>query len=309
MIVVRSLQNIQSLSDTVVTVGTYDGVHKGHQKIFSEVMERAKRRKTKSVFVTFEPHPKEVIRKTSMHLLSTLNERIEQMKHWMPDVVFVVNFTNEFSQLSPREFYEQYIVNGFHAAEVVEGNDHMFGHNREAGIKELQEIGKEFRFEVFVVPKVSVNGEEVSSTHIRNLLEQGNIEKANQCLGYPYRFSGEIIRGDGRGKELGFPTANINALSKNKLIPLQGVYVVRGMLDGSSYNGMLNIGTRPTFYEHETISVEVHLFDMNKELYGKEITIEFLKRLREDKKFSTKEALTEQLHRDKQQSIQYLQII
>jgi riboflavin kinase/FMN adenylyltransferase len=309
MIVVRSLHNLQWNSTAVVTVGTYDGVHKGHQEIFSEVIERAQRRGCKSVFVTFEPHPKEVVRKSSVHLLSTLNERIEQIKQWLPDIVLVVNFTHEFSQLSPREFYEQYIVNGFHAVEIVEGNDHMFGHNREAGIKELFEMGKEFQFEVTVVPKVSVNGEEVSSTHIRNLLERGDIDKANQCLGYPYRLSGEIIRGDGRGKELGFPTANINVLSPNKLIPFQGVYVVRGTLDGTTYHGMLNIGTRPTFYEHGAISVEVNLFNMEKEFYGKEMTIEFFKRLRDDKKFSTKEELIQQLHFDKQQSIQYLQTI
>jgi len=309
MIVLRSLDNLGEIKNSVVTIGTYDGIHLGHQQIFSEVIDRAKKRNAKSVFVTFEPHPKEVVKKTQVHLLTTLNERIEQFRNWLPDIVFIVNFTYEFSRLSPKEFYQQFVVNKFHASEIVEGSDHMFGRDREAGIRELITMGKEFHFEVLVVPKVSVDGEEVSSSKIRTEIQDGNIEKAKSFLGRNYSLTGEVIRGDGRGKQLGFPTANIKPLSSNKLIPALGVYVVNVSVGGKTYNGMLNIGTRPTFYENGECSIEVNLFDVEKDFYGQEMTIHFLKRIRNDEKFSSVEDLVSQIHNDKRQSLQYLQTI
>ncbi|MEK7263217.1 MAG: bifunctional riboflavin kinase/FAD synthetase [Bacteroidota bacterium] len=303
MIVVRTLDDIALNGNSVVTVGTYDGIHLGHQQIFREVVTRAQKRNAKSVFVTFEPHPKEVIQQKPIRLLTTLNERVEQFRQWLPDVIWVVNFTYDFSRLSPKEFYEKYIVKNLRVAEVVEGYDHMFGRDRKAGIEELQAMGKEFQFDVHIVSPVMSDGTEVSSTKIRHLLDDGNVTQANKFLGRAYTFSGEIIHGDGRGVTIGFPTANIKVGAMNKLIPAGGVYTVRAIIDGLAYYGMMNIGTNPTFSENGTQSFEVHLFNTDKDFYTKEITIQLLKRLRAEKKFSTAEELVAQLHNDKEESL------
>jgi len=309
MIVVRSLAQLGTLENSVVTIGTFDGIHRGHQKIFSEVITRAKLRNGKSVFITFEPHPKEVVKKTTVPLLTTLNERMYLLRQWSPDIVFIVDFTYEFSRLSPREFYEQYIVNGFHAAEVVEGADHMFGKDRAAGIAEIKTLGNEFHFDVCVVPQIDWNGESISSSRIRSLIEQGDVEKANHLLGRLYAISGEVVRGDGRGKTLGYPTANIQTDSEKKILPALGIYVVQVSVHGKEFQGMLSIGTRPTYYTNGKRTIEVHLFSADEDLYGSAMTIRFLTRLRDEEKYATEQELIHRLHQDKEESLHYLQTI
>lgn len=310
MVVVRSLDAILFKEHSVVTVGTYDGIHLGHQRIFDEVIARANKRNAKSVFVTFEPHPKEIIQQKSIRLLTTLNERVEQFRKWLPDIVWIVNFTYDFSRLTPREFYERYIVSRLRVAEVVEGYDHMFGRDRKAGIEDLQAMGKEFQFDVHIVPPVMSEGTEVSSTKIRHLLDEGNVHHATTFLGRAYTFSGEVIRGDGRGATLGFPTANIHVTSAHKLIPANGVYVVQAQIDGRVHFGMMNIGINPTFTESTEQHIEVHLFSTEEStehnFYNKEITIHLLHRLRAEKKFASAQELVTQLHNDRETSLHYI---
>jgi riboflavin kinase/FMN adenylyltransferase len=301
MIVARSLAELRKEDSSVVTVGTFDGVHRAHREIVREVVHRAKMGEGRSVVVTFEPHPKEVVpsAKGPVALLTTIDERMEHLTALGVDVLLVIEFTLEFSRLSSRAFYEQYLVRGIGVREVVVGYDHTFGHNREGRAEELIAMGKEFNFSVFALHPFSVAGEVVSSTRIRKALAEGGIEHANTLLGWEYSLRGIVIRGDGRGRTLGYPTANIQPQSDKKLIPATGVYLVAVAMDGRNTFGMMNIGIRPTVTDARRMTMEVHLFDFSEDVYGKPLTIKFLKRLRDEKKFPSLAALAEQLGKDK----------
>jgi len=307
MKVFHSAEECTREPNTVVTVGTFDGLHRGHQAILSEVKDRAAALAGRSVVVTFDPHPRDVVGSEPISCLTTLNERLEWIGYHHIDVTVVLKFTREFSFLEPREFYEDIIVRRIGVKEVVVGHDHMFGRNREAGFGELEKIGAAQGFTALVVPPVSVNGTIISSSLIRKMLQRGEVGLATQFLGRPYEVSGTVIHGDGRGRVLGFPTANIRPAQANKLVPAPGVYVVRVSLGGETpLFGMLNIGSRPTFTEDHREVIEVHVFDLNEELYDRTIKIHFLKRLRSEQRFSSKEQLVVQLENDKRESKQYL---
>jgi len=304
MRIVRSIAEAGYERNSVVTVGTFDGVHLAHVEIVREVLHRARRREGRSVVVTFDPHPKEITgKKDAPPLLTTLEERVEVLQSLGVDVLFIVNFTFEFSRLTSKQFYRQYLVEGTGLSEVVVGYDHMFGRDREAGTEELVRMGNEFDFSVFAVRPVTVEDELVSSSLIRDALRAGDVEKARKLLGRPYRFSGKVIKGDGRGKSLGYATANLDTSSEKKILPRNGVYFV-GAARGANQNfGMMNIGTRPTINRSTEETVEVHLFDFNEDMYGEFLAITVLKRLRDEQRFSTLEELTSQLHRDREQSL------
>lgn len=308
MQLLRSPGDVRRDSNSVVTVGTFDGVHRAHQEIVREVVHRAKMREGRSVVVTFEPHPKEVVpsARGPVQLLTTIEERVELLRTSGVDVLLIIDFTPEFSRVSSREFYERYLVNGTGVSEVVVGYDHMFGRNREGRVEELVAMGKEFNFSVFSLHPFSVNGEVVSSTHIRNALASGDIERANRLLGREYALRGVVVKGDGRGRSIGFPTANISPVSEKKVIPARGVYLVAVTIDGRSHFGMMNIGVRPTVTETPRLTIEVHLFDVDEVLYGKPVTIGFLKRLRDERKFASLPELTRQLEKDKMESLRLI---
>ena len=306
MVVARSLTDIHYDKNSVVTIGTFDGVHLGHQTIIREVLTRARARKGRSMIVTFDPHPRDVVGRGPVDRLTTDEERLTLFETLGIDATLVVNFTYEFSRLAPEEFYESYIVHNVGVAEVVEGHDHMFGRDRQAGVESLLRLGKRYGFISITVPPVMIGTEAVSSTAIREMLRAGNVEKAGQFLGRAYSLSGIVVKGDGRGKELGFPTANIQPDVVNKMIPANGVYIVKAQFDHREVFGMLNIGVRPTFRSDQHRTVEVHLLDVAEQLYGKHISIFFLKHVRQERKFSSKEDLIAQLHHDKETSMKYI---
>jgi riboflavin kinase/FMN adenylyltransferase len=300
MIVARSLADIRREPNSVVTVGTFDGVHLAHREIIRDVVGRARVKEGRSVVVTFDPHPREVVGqgKGPVELLSTVEERITEIGALNVDLLLIIGFTYEFSRISPREFYQRYIVQGTGVDEVVVGYDHMFGRDREAGIRELVEMGKEFDFSVFAIHPFTVGGETVSSTRIREALGAGDVERAAAFLGRPYPLSGTVLKGDGRGRKLGFPTANLEPAASKKVIPARGVYAVAAEVRGEHRYGMANIGVRPTVGAGLPVMIEVHLFDYDRDIYGETLHIAFLRRLREEKKFGSLEELTAQLHRD-----------
>ncbi|MBI4428049.1 MAG: bifunctional riboflavin kinase/FAD synthetase [Ignavibacteriales bacterium] len=299
------LSGVERDKNSVVTVGSFDGFHRAHQAIIQQVVERSRRRKGRSVVITFEPHPQEVVgkHKEPLQLLSTVEERQKLFEESGVDVLLILKFDYEFSRQSFREFYVRYVVEGIGVSEVVEGYDHHFGRDREGNIKELQRLGKEFGFSITALDPVYVGKEVVSSSAIRRQLLEGNIEHASELIGRPYSLGGRIVRGDGRGKELGYPTANIRPNSSKKLIPRNGIYFVR--VEGVSKKcfGMTSIGVRPTFHSDGERVVEVNILDFEGDLYDREIELHFLRRLRDELKFDSAAALIQQMDKDKEASL------
>ncbi len=304
MILARSVREIPPDPSSVVTVGTFDGVHLAHAEIIREVVSRARMREGRSIVVTFDPHPRQVVGPagTPVELLTTIGERVELIRSLGADVLLLLEFTYAFSRISPRDFYRSYIVGGTGVDEVIVGYDHMFGRDRGAGIDELVKMGKEFGFSVFAVHPFTVEGETVSSTVIRKALASGDVEKAARFLGRPYALGGTVIRGDGRGRTIGFPTANIRPESPLKIVPAHGVYAVAVRIAGEERRGMMNIGLRPTVVPVPVETIEVHLIDFDGDIYGQEITVSFLRRLRDEKKFNSLPDLVEQLGRDREEA-------
>ena len=309
MIVARSITEIAPDKNSVVTVGTFDGVHRAHQEIVREVVHRARRVQGRSVVVTFDPHPKEVVGKFAepIHVLTTIDERIALLDALQVDVLLVIKFTLEFSQQSSHEFYERYLVHGTGVSEVVVGYDHKFGSNRQGGTEELVRMGKEFDFSVFTFHPYAVNGEIVSSTQVRRALAAGDVAKAEVFLGRPYSFNGSVVKGDGRGKAIGYPTANIALESNVKMVPANGVYVVIIEIDREKFYGMMNIGVRPTVTQTLQRTIEAHVFDFERDIYGSRLTVHFVHRLRDEQRFASLQELTGQLRRDKEISLQLLE--
>ena len=306
MIVYRSLNEIKHQANSFVTVGTFDGVHLGHRAIINQIVSRASASNGRSIVVTFDPHPREVVGRGPVKLLSSIDERLEMLSELGVDGTLVVKFTYEFSRQTSQEFYEQYVVRGIGVKEVVIGYDHMFGRDREAGVQELQHMGKELGFSAFLVPPVTIDGEIVNSSKIRELLSRGNVERAAEFLSAPYSLEGTVVHGDGRGVTLGFPTANIRTDHANKITPAEGVYVVRIVVNDRTLYGMFNIGVRPTFHANRERVLEAHIFDFNETIYGAHLKVSFLKRLRPEKKFSSTSELIAQLESDRSECLKYL---
>lgn len=283
---------------SVVTIGTFDGVHIGHQKIIKRLIKVGKEKKLKSVVLTFFPHPRMVLQKNSdLKLLNTIDEREEILDSLGLDQMVIKTFTKEFSNLSARDFVKTVLVDTLQAKYIIIGYDHQFGKDRSANINDLKTFGKEFGFEVEEISAQDVEDVSVSSTKIRTALELGDIATANAYLGYPYFLTGKVVEGKGLGKQLGFPTANMHIVEDYKLIPKDGVYVVKGSVGTKYVFGMMNIGTNPTVDGiHKTI--EVHFFDFDDDIYNEKIKIEFLERLRDEHKFESLELLQQQLKKD-----------
>ena len=302
------LDNVEREENTVLTVGTFDGVHAGHRAIIDTVVAKANERGGRSVLVTFDPHPRNIINPgdDGIKLLTTLEERCEILEELGIDRMIVIPFDRDFSLLSSEEFIRDIIHKKIGVSEFVIGYDHHFGRNREGTIETIEKLGTELGFDSYVVSKHEVGEKTVSSTAIRNAIsEDGNIEQATDFLQRPYRLNGTVVHGDKRGKAIGFPTANIKPEHVNKIIPKEGVYAVKVRINGDWFNGMMNIGTRPTF-DGEQETLEVHLFNFETDIYGKEVQVRFFKRIRDEKKFNGKEELIEQLKEDKKLTQQLL---
>ena len=298
------LSDVKFNSNTVLTVGTFDGVHEGHKEIIRRVVNTAKRKNARSVVVTFDPHPREIINtgKDKIKLLTTIDERAHILSLLGIDEMIVIPFTRDFSLLSSREFIEDILIKKIGVSGFVIGYDHQFGRNREGTISVVRELADLHHFEVDVIEAQEVGEITVSSTLVRKELEiQGNIVLADKYLGRPYRLSGLVIHGDKRGRKIGYPTANLKITDARKIIPKYGVYAVDVQIDRNSkiYRGMMNIGYRPTFTDDTELSIEVHIIDFDEDLYGKIITVDFLKRIRDEQSFSGFEALKSQLDMDR----------
>lgn len=291
---------------TVVTIGTFDGVHIGHQKIIERLVSTAKAGNLDSAILTFFPHPRMVLQKDAgIKLINTIEERRNILEQTGIDHLIVHPFTQQFSRLSAREFVRDILVNKLKAKKVIIGYDHRFGRNRTADINDLREFGIEYDFEVEEISKQDVEDVAVSSTKIRKALLEGRVEKANLYLKYPFSLAGTVVKGKGLGKEFSFPTANLEVKESYKLIPKNGVYVVSSTIDGEVVFGMMSIGTNPTVGGTEK-TIETHFFDLEKDLYGKYLSIELLSRIRDEKKFENIESLKIAMRQDQAFSMQYI---
>lgn len=302
----ETIHNISLFKDsalqTVVTIGTFDGVHLGHRKILERITGAAKKTGLKSTVLTFFPHPRMVLQKdVGIKLLNTLEEKVQILESLGLDFLVVHPFTREFSRLGAEEYVRDILVEGLGAQRVIIGYDHRFGRNRNASIEELVAYGKTFGFEVEEIPAQEVDEVSVSSTKIRLALEAGDIETANAYLSYPYMLTGIVAKGRGLGRDFGFPTANLRIPEEYKQLPKNGSYVVRCPWAGGQLHGMMNIGFNPTV-DGSKKSIEVHFFDFEGDLYGQKIQLQLLHRIRDERKFGSIEALKEQLAKDRIQA-------
>lgn len=302
MNVFYSVEDIKKDKNTVLTVGTFDGVHLGHRKIINEMIYQSVENSCRNLLITFDPHPQIVLSKNdSIRILTTLEQKLEYLKYLSVQNVLVIKFTKEFSQIDFKSFVEEYFVNRIGVHTVVVGSDHHFGKNREGNPEILSELGKIFNFNVVKVDPLLLEGHKISSTRIRKALSEGKIEFANRMLGKKYEIRGKVIRGNQRGASIGFPTANIEVDNREKLIPARGVYFVEVDVAEKNYYGMMNIGYRPTFNNSTELILEVHIFFFNGEIYNQPITVRFIDKLRDEKKFNSIEELKSQLQKDKQE--------
>ena len=294
------ISDVKKDTNTTLTLGTFDGVHIGHRKIIERLNEKAQAHNSRNFLITFSPHPRSVIGKNfGNNLLSTLDEKIVLLEEMGIQNLLVINFTKEFSQLTPEIFIKDYIIDKVGLKEIVIGHDHHFGKGRGGDESTLRELGKEYGFEVTSVEAVDVNGETVSSTKIRNTLSEGNVLKAKDFLNRFYSFQGKVIEGDKRGRELGFPTANIELDEKLKMLPALGIYFVETTIGNEKHFGLLSIGKRPTFYNSGSIIPEVYIYDFSDDIYGKDVTVKVIERLREEIKYNSADELIVQMNKDK----------
>lgn len=302
MEILRSLDTFKKLSSSVLTIGSYDGIHRGHREILTTLVHNAYARKMKSVLVTFDPHPKQVIGLDGkkLALIMSIEEKMAMFKKIGIDIVYLINFTKTFSKTSAKDFLDDIIMPFFSPELIITGYDHHFGNKREGSPSFLMDFCSKNSIGLDIVEPISDDGHILSSSRIRKLIEQGYVRRANFELGFVYGFMGLVIKGSGRGRDLNFPTANIVPVEKYQLMPKTGVYFIRGRINGQNAFGMCNFGTRPTFNESELV-MEIHFFhDDYFNLYGKKIRVEFLERIRDETKFPSPESLKEQLEIDKQ---------
>jgi riboflavin kinase/FMN adenylyltransferase len=305
----HSLENFDARSP-VVTIGTFDGLHKGHQLILNKLKKIAARLNGESVVFTFYPHPRIVTApdESSLRLLTTKEEKIELFRKQGIDHLVIYPFDREFAALSYSEFVKKILVDRMRTECLVVGYDHKFGKNREGGFEYLKKCALKYNFRIERMDALSAEGENISSTLIRAALQNGDIKKANQYFGHQFSLHGTVVEGKQLGRKMGFPTANIEASDKYKIIPGYGVYAVTVEVDGRKFKGMLNIGTRPTFNKNaDNRSIEVNIFDFSENIYQRKITINFVAKIRDEKKFPGIESLVEQLKKDRKKALQLLQ--
>lgn len=298
--ITQHFSNFSSSKKTIITIGTFDGVHMGHQQIIAQLIEASKKKNETSVILTFFPHPRMVLQKESgIKLINTLDEKSELLAKLCVDELIIHPFDKEFSRLSAFEFVRDILVNQLNISKLIIGYDHHFGKNREGNFEQLQEYGRIFDFELEEIPAQNLNKVSISSTKIRNALLEGDMKRANSYLGYYFMLSGKVTSGEKIGSAIGFPTANINIEESYKLIPKKGAYLVKSELDGQIYFGMMNIGNRPTVNGIER-TIEVNFFNFVGDLYDCFISVELLQFLRAEQKFKSVEHLQKQLHIDRE---------
>ncbi len=300
MKIYHGINNFRPLDYAVVTSGTFDGVHKGHQKILNRLIEAAREKGRESVLITFWPHPRMVLNRDPNvpKLINTMAEKQEILRFIGLDHLVVIPFTREFAKTTSEEFIQQILVKGLGTKKLIIGYNHRFGKNREGNFENLQKNAHKYGFEVEEIPKHELDHVSISSTKIRHALEEGDIRTANKYLGRPFSITGIVVPGDKLGRKIGYPTANIHIEEIHKIIPADGVYAVNIMVMDKTWKGMLNIGYRPTV-DGKNKRIEVNIFDFDSEIYDEKITIHFIERIRDEITFESVEALSRQLDKDK----------
>lgn len=300
MRVFRDLEHLPVFKNAVVTIGTFDGVHKGHQKLIARINQLAAKQEGESVIVTFHPHPRLVINPedTTLKLLNTTEEKVYLLSQYGVDNVVVVPFSRDFSEQEAESYISHFLVRCFHPSYIVIGYDHRFGKDRKGDFTLLEKCKKEYQYGLEAISKEMLDDIAISSTNIRKALAEGNVTMANDLLGHNYTLSGIVVKGLQNGRKLGYPTANVQVADANKLIPGTGIYAVRVHYADQVYGGMLSIGFNPTF-EGKEQTIEVNILDFNREIYGESITLEFIQFIRHEKKFDSLNDLIKAIDSDK----------
>lgn len=305
----HSINDFQSTKKTILTLGTFDGVHIGHKKILERITQNTENGKYESLVLTFFPHPRMVLQeKSEIKLLNTISEKIKLLEATGIENLIVHPFDESFSRLTAEEFVHTILVDKFQIHKIIIGHDHRFGRNRTANIDDLIAFGKEYDFEVEQISAEEIQDVSVSSTKIRKALNEGNMALANEYLGYSYFLNGTVVKGKQLGRTIGFPTANIHIEEEYKLIPKIGVYVVKALVNEEIVYGMMNIGFNPTV-NGEKQTVEVHLFNFDKDIYDQNIQVWLLHYIREEQKFVSVDALKDQLKQDQNQALAYINLL
>ena len=295
-----------ALKNTVAAIGVFDGVHKGHQELIRKTVASARRNNAKSLVVTFHPHPVEVLHKRELSYLVSLPYRLELIKALGVDYVLVITFTRKFAQLKPEEFVKKYLVKQLGVREVFVGDDFRFGENRSGDVDLFTAMGEKHGFQVnhmHLIKKIS-EADKISSSRLRELISAGKLHEAASMLGRPVSVMGQVIRGDGRGKTIGYPTANLQW--ERSILPPRGVYIVQVHFKNRCYQGMANIGVRPSFQnKNARVSLEVHILNFKKNIYDKPLIVEFLQKIRDEQRFPSVPSLVDQIRLDEQTARRY----
>ncbi|MBC8294206.1 MAG: bifunctional riboflavin kinase/FAD synthetase [Pelagibacterales bacterium] len=304
---INGIDNFSINSESIITLGTFDGVHKGHQKILKKLIKEAKKLNLESIVLTFFPHPRTVLNPNfPLKLINTINERTRLFEKSGIDTLITHPFDKNFSELTPEKFVKDILVNKLNIKKILIGYDHRFGKNRTAGIKDLKTLGLKYNFRVIEISVQEQNNVSISSTKIRNSIIQGNIKKAKSYLGYDFSLKGKVVKGNEIGRTIGFPTANLEIEENYKLIPKNGVYLIYTILEKQVFFGMMNIGVKPTL-KIEKESIEVNLFDWEKDIYGEFIEVFILDYIRDETKFDSLTDLTDQIKIDKKTCLKLIE--
>lgn len=301
MSVFYNISELSQVTNSIVTIGTFDGVHLGHQKIIKRLVELKQKQGGEIVLFTFDPHPRKILfpEQKDLKLITTTEEKCDILKQFGVDHVLVYPFTTEFSKMQAQDYISNIIAKGLKTKTLVIGYDHRFGSNREGSIDTLKQFAPIYHFDLEEIPAQEINQLNVSSTRIRKAIEDGDIQTANDFLGYTFFITGEVIKGKQLGRTIGYPTANIFIDNADKLIPKIGVYAVNVVLKGVTYKGMLNVGTNPTTDFDNKIKIEVNIFDFDADIYGETLKVEFVKWIRNEEKFANLDELKQALANDK----------
>ena len=303
---IHGIENFPASEGSIVTIGTFDGVHLGHKKILKQLIFTSQQSKLKSVLLTFFPHPRMVLQPDiSMHLIQTIEEREIALRKTGLEYLVIHPFSEKFSRLSADDYVKEILVDKLNVRKVVVGYDHRFGRNRTASLEDMYNYADIYDFEVIEIDAKKIKSTAVSSTKIRKAIEEGHIELANSYLGDPFTLEGVVVHGDKRGRELSYPTANIELQNKHKIIPRQGVYLIKSEHVNQVIYGMMNIGTKPTF-NTTSPSIEVHFFNWNGDLYDQTLQVKLLKWVREEQKFGSLKELQAQIHADERYCRSYI---
>lgn len=301
MHIYHHISELSALTNSIVTIGTFDGVHLGHQKIIKRLVELKNKQGGEIVLFTFAPHPRKVLfpEQTDLKLITTTEEKCDLLKQFGVDHVLIYPFTKEFSKMHAQDYISDIIAKGLKTKTLVIGYDHHFGANREGNIETLKQFAPTYHFNVEEIPAQEINQLNISSTRIRKAIDEGDIQTANDFLGYQFFITGTVIKGKQLGRTIGYPTANVFIEDADKLIPKIGVYAVNVILNDKTYKGMLNIGLNPTTDSDNRIKIEVNIFEFDQEIYGETLKLEFVKRIRNEEKFANLDELKKALANDK----------